>query len=185
MPEVSTSAAAPDAGRLRVRPARPEELAAAGELCVAAYRAGGHLADGDPYEATLIDAAGRAATAEVLVAELDGELVGTVTICPAGSPYAEVGRPGESEFRFLAVSPRAWGRGIGPALVDACEERAIARGQSAHVICVIDINEAAHRMYQRLGFTRLPERDWEPVPGVRLWAYRRAVPHVAEQVDSI
>jgi hypothetical protein len=25
---------------------------------------------------------------------------------------------------------------------------------------------AAHRIYDRLGFVRTPERDWEPVPGL-------------------
>jgi ribosomal protein S18 acetylase RimI-like enzyme len=30
---------------------------------------------------------------------------------------------------------------------------------------------AAHRLYERLGFTRVPERDWSPVPGVQLVAY--------------
>jgi len=30
---------------------------------------------------------------------------------------------------------------------------------------------AAHRLYRRLGFVRVPERDWEPVPGVVLWAF--------------
>jgi hypothetical protein len=30
---------------------------------------------------------------------------------------------------------------------------------------------AAHRLYERLGFTRLPERDWSPLPGVHLMAY--------------
>jgi ribosomal protein S18 acetylase RimI-like enzyme len=30
----------------------------------------------------------------------------------------------------------------------------------------------AHRVYERLGFTRAPERDWQPVPGIRLLAYR-------------
>ena len=29
----------------------------------------------------------------------------------------------------------------------------------------------AHRIYQRIGFTRLPDRDWEPVPGVALLAF--------------
>jgi hypothetical protein len=31
----------------------------------------------------------------------------------------------------------------------------------------------AHRVYARLGYTRLPERDWEPVPGVHLIAFRK------------
>ena len=31
---------------------------------------------------------------------------------------------------------------------------------------------AAHRLYERLGFGRCPERDWEPLPGVELLAFR-------------
>jgi hypothetical protein len=30
----------------------------------------------------------------------------------------------------------------------------------------------AHRIYERLGFRRLPERDWTPYPGVDLMAFR-------------
>jgi hypothetical protein len=31
----------------------------------------------------------------------------------------------------------------------------------------------AHRLYERFGFTRLPERDWRPEPGVELLVYSR------------
>ena len=31
--------------------------------------------------------------------------------------------------------------------------------------------KAAHRIYERLGFLRTPERDWSPVPGVDLLTY--------------
>lgn len=161
---------------LLIRPARADELDLVGQICVTAYAAGGHLDANDDYADTLRDAGDRAATTEVLVADRDGEIVGTVTICPVQSPYAEIGRAGESEFRFLAVVPSAWRTGVGEALVDACEQRARERGASAHVICVIDVNEAAHRLYRRLGFQRLPERDWSPRAGVNLLAYRRPVP---------
>ena len=30
---------------------------------------------------------------------------------------------------------------------------------------------AAHRLYGRLGFTRLPERNWSPRPGIDLLVY--------------
>jgi hypothetical protein len=30
---------------------------------------------------------------------------------------------------------------------------------------------SAHRIYERLGFRRAPERDWSPVPGVDLMAF--------------
>ena len=32
---------------------------------------------------------------------------------------------------------------------------------------------AAQRLYERLGFTRLPERDWSPVPEIDLLVYSR------------
>jgi hypothetical protein len=32
---------------------------------------------------------------------------------------------------------------------------------------------AAHRLYHRLGFTRLPERDWSPEPDIELLVYAR------------
>lgn len=166
----------PTAADLTIRAATEDELDAVGELCIASYSAGGHLDPGDDYTETLRDARARARSADVLVAVLDGEIVGTVTICPAGSEFAEVGRAGESEFRFLAVAPAAWRTGVGEALVAFCEQRAIERGASTHVICVIDRNEGAHRFYDRLGFHRLPERDWMPRPGVHLQAYARAVP---------
>ena len=38
-------------------------------------------------------------------------------------------------------------------------------------MCSASNMTAAHRIYQRLGFTRLPDRDWEPVPVVKLLAF--------------
>jgi GNAT superfamily N-acetyltransferase len=147
-----------------------------GDLCVQAYAAAGHLDPDDPYANTLRDARARAQTTIVLVAERDAEVVGTVTICPEGSPFAELSRDGECEFRFLAVAPKAWRTGVGEALVDACEQWARANGAPAQVISVIDMNEGAHRFYDRLGFERRPERDWMPRAGVHLLAYARPVP---------
>ena len=162
---------------LLIRPASDDDLESVGELCVTAYASAGHLDPADIYAETLRDARARAESTEILVAERDGRIVGTVTICPPGTPFSEIGEVGESEFRFLAVAPEAWRSGVGEALVDACERRAVAVGDRAHVICVIDRNEGAHRFYERLGFSRLPERDWSPRDGVDLLAYRRAVPY--------
>lgn len=158
-----------------IRIAEEAEFTAIGALCVEAYSRGGHLDLQDEYAKTLLDAEARAHDAVLLVAIRDGVLVGTVTICPPASPYAEISRGDESEFRFLAVAPAAWRTGVGEALVEECERRACESGASAHVICVIDSNDSAHRLYRRLGFERLPERDWSPRTGILLQAYRRAV----------
>jgi hypothetical protein len=33
---------------------------------------------------------------------------------------------------------------------------------------------AAHRVYGRLGYARDPSRDWSPLPGVELLAFRKS-----------
>ncbi|CAN5892332.1 hypothetical protein BH20ACT6_BH20ACT6_12790 [soil metagenome] len=39
------------------------------------------------------------------------------------------------------------------------------------VLCSDRRMVAAHGLYLGLGFRRLPERDWQPAPGVDLWAF--------------
>ncbi len=148
-------------------------------LTVAAYETDGQLKSETGYADVLADVAGRAAHGEILVAtDPDtGELLGAVTFVRPGSRYAELCGPGEAEFRMLAVDPAAQGRGAGAALVEACVARATELGCTALVICVRDgYAEAAHRLYRRRGFVRVPEQDWEPFPGVALLALRLSLP---------
>jgi ribosomal protein S18 acetylase RimI-like enzyme len=154
-----------------VRRARPEDLEAAGEVTIAAYTEF-MVGPTDPYAVRLRDAASRDREAELWVAELDGEVGGTVTIAPEGSAWREIGEPGEGEFRMLAVAPWARRRGVGEALMQLVLDR--FRESGAHAIVLSSLAEmtAAHRVYRRLGFERLPERDWSPLPGVELIAYR-------------
>ena len=154
----------------------PAEFSAVGELVVGAYEAAGVLAGDSRYRSVLADTAGRAAKAAVYVVHDDaGRLVATVTVATPGSPYVQVAGPGELEFRMLAVDPAAAGHGIGSALVDFCVEHASARGDTAVVLCVVDTNTAAVRLYRRLGFEHLPERDLQVAPEVRLMVMRRAL----------
>jgi len=157
-----------------IRPALPEEFAAIGEVTVEAYEKGGFLAhNAEPgYANKLRDAASRAEHAELMAAVgPEGTVLGSVTLVRPGSKYSEVSREGEIEFRMLAVAPAASGRGIGAALTGAVVDRARELGAVRVVLCSLDIMATAHRMYERLGFTRIPERDWSPAPGVTLVAY--------------
>ncbi|GAA2713481.1 GNAT family N-acetyltransferase [Micromonospora olivasterospora] len=161
---------------LLVRRAAAAEFPAVARLTVAAYEADGQLKGENGYGAVLADVAARAETGEVLVAvdEATGELLGSVTFVLPGTPYAELSGPGEAEFRMLAVDPAAQGRGAGAALARACLSRAAELGCSAVVICVRSgFAGTAQRLYDRLGFVRAPERDWSPLPGVRLLGLRR------------
>jgi ribosomal protein S18 acetylase RimI-like enzyme len=157
---------------IRVRPAAAGELDAVGELTVAAYRADAMLDNDADYADELADGATRAAHGLVLVAVDDSEVVlGAVSYCRAGSPLAEIARPGESEFRMLAVSPKARGRGVGETLVHACTARARADGGSDLVLCTLTSTDVAQRLYRRLGFVRLPERDFQASDAIELIAY--------------
>jgi ribosomal protein S18 acetylase RimI-like enzyme len=158
---------------MRTRRARPEELDVVGEVTLAAYAefSGG---DTEDYDSHLRDAARRAREAELWVATPDDsdEILGTVTITPVGSPWREIGRPGEGEFRMLAVAPSARGAGVGRALVDLVLDRFREEGATAVVMSTLPTMRSAHRIYERAGFVRDPARDWSPMPGVDLIAYR-------------
>lgn len=156
---------------LVIREALPEELPAVGELRVEAYIAGyGMGTEEAGYAAVLRDVVRQASQAQILVALRWGELVGTVTIVPAGRPLAEVAQPGEVEFRFMAVAPHAWRQGIAQALMAAVTDR--SAGQTL-VCSVIEGNEPAAGLYLAHGFTSITGRDHEPVPGVRLRVFTR------------
>lgn len=160
-----------------IREARPEEFAAAGELTAAAYVADGYVGAEHAYVAELRDAAARAGDAELLVAidRSSGAVIGTVTTCPDGSPFREVAHADEGEFRMLAVAKAARGNGVGEALVRAVLARSHAAGKRAVAMSSATTMTGAHRLYERLGFTRDPSRDWEPAPGVPLLAFAREV----------
>jgi ribosomal protein S18 acetylase RimI-like enzyme len=153
-----------------------DEFGAVGDLVVRAYEQGGVLATDDGYRSVLADTRGRAAQAEVYVVHDDiGRPVATVTLSPHSTAYAQVAAPGELEFRMLAVDPEAAGQGLGSSLVGFCADQALARGDNALVLCVIDTNATAIRLYKRLGFVHRPERDVQVGPGVRLLVLTRAL----------
>lgn len=158
-----------------VRRARPAEHEAVGELTVAAYRAD-ELLEGahDHYAPRLRDAAGRDDDAEVWVAvDRSGDVLGTVTWCPPGSPWREVAaRRDQGEFRMLAVAPAGRRRGVARALVEACVARARTEGMREILLSSLPDMTAAHGLYRSLGFVRAPEHDHSPLPAVRLWAFR-------------
>ncbi len=157
---------------VRVRRVREGELEAVGRLTVAAYAADGYITPDHPYAEHLADAAARQREATLLVAE-DGEgrLVGTATVVPAESSLVEMCRPGEVEVRMLAVAPGARRRGVGEVLARACVEAGRELGCERVILSSGTWMRTAHRLYERLGFVRVPARDWSPREGVQLLAY--------------
>ena len=156
---------------LEIRSARAEEFPVVADICVAAYEP--FLAGDHHYVAELRDVAERAAGAELLVAAdlAGGRVLGTVTFVPDGGPLGEIAGRLESEFRMLAVDPAAQGRGVGAALLRRVLDESRRRGKAGVVCSSLAEMRAAHRIYERLGFRRAPERDWSPAAGVELLAF--------------
>lgn len=155
-----------------VRRMRPDEAEAVGAITAQAYLHDGLLDQDHAYVRELADAARRDAGAEVWVCERDGLVLGTVTYCPPGAAYREVGKPDEGEFRMLAVAPAGRGLGVGTALVRHCVQRSRESGLSAVVLCTTAQMASAQRVYVALGFVRDPALDWSPVDGICLLGYR-------------
>jgi GNAT superfamily N-acetyltransferase len=158
--------------RLVIRDALPQEYGPLADVVMSAY--------GD-YDAFVDDEfkAGFAAEVpqlmndehtEVIVAERDGEPVGSITFYPDGRFY-EDGVPADwACLRTLAVLPSARGQGVGRALMTECLERARRLGRTRMLLHTISFMSAAIGLHESLGFQRAPELDVE-YAGVTVIAY--------------
>jgi ribosomal protein S18 acetylase RimI-like enzyme len=157
---------------LSVEPARPEDYERIAELTVGVYVDGRLASDG--YTPQLADVAGRASRSELLVVrDARGGIVGSVALVLSGDFGEVTTSDEEAAFRMLVVDPAARGRGVGQLLVRTCLDRARAAGKRRMVISTDPRMTSAHRLYERLGFGRLPERDWSPMAGTDLLVYSR------------
>jgi ribosomal protein S18 acetylase RimI-like enzyme len=155
-----------------IREALPDEYGELGRITVEAYRRAGETED--DYYPELLDVGARARDVPILAAveEGSGRLLGTATFVPGPGPWHEGDFGDVASMRMLAVAPAAQGRGVGRALVAECIARTRAGGRTAIALFTRPFMTAAHRLYESLGFRRVPERDWEFEPGEWLWAYR-------------
>ena len=99
---------------------------------------------------------------ERIVAEQDGELVGSVMLFPSDTQsYGDAGAVARvPELRMLAVAPTARGQGVGRALVEECVRRARQAGATALGLHTSASLHAAIRPYERMGFVRAPKDDF-------------------------
>jgi ribosomal protein S18 acetylase RimI-like enzyme len=162
------------ASSLSVESARPEDFDRIAELTVAVYVQGGLASEG--YAPELADVAGRASRSDLLVVrDADDRVVGSVALVLDGDFGEVTASDEEAAFRMLVVDPRTRGQGIGELLVTTCLDRARAAGKKRMVLSTDPRMTAAHRIYERLGFSRLPERDWSPMSGIDLLVYARGL----------
>ncbi|GAA4051886.1 hypothetical protein GCM10022282_11040 [Agromyces indicus] len=169
-----------DSAGVRIRLMRDDEAASVGRLVRQAYAGDYELSE--DYLAEIEAVADRARDHEVWVAEdaASGALLGTVTTPRPGERLSAVARDGdELDFRFLGVAAAARGRGVGERLVHHVTALAADRGLRRVVLNTGRQMIAAQRLYERLGFERLLEREFtfERPDGtsILIWAYGRDV----------
>jgi ribosomal protein S18 acetylase RimI-like enzyme len=158
-----------------VREARPEDDGVVGEILVSGYLT--RYAQKMPEvvlterrKAELRDVASKRKEALVLVAELDGKVVGTVAIWAPGAAASEAWLPNACDLRHLAFDPAVQGRGLSKPLLDEAERR--AREMDAKYVClhVRRGNKGVASLYMKRGYVRAPEGDLD-LPEVLLDAY--------------
>lgn len=112
---------------------------------------------------------------ERIVAESDGEILGSVALFPAKTDAYNgyIDALDYPEIRMLAVTPEARGMGVATALITECIRRSKEKGYSSIGLHTGQFMESAMRLYESLGFERLPQFDFEPAgDGIIVKAYR-------------
>jgi GNAT superfamily N-acetyltransferase len=131
-----------------------------------------HVVVSPGRRADLSAVAPRRAHGEVLVAEVQGEVVGTLTVLRPGFPGTRAWTANTAELRYLAVDRRFQGRGYSRALLDCAVE--LARGWDTASVCLHVRREAkaVARLFRGCGFVRDAGGDADLRPEVFLDAYR-------------
>lgn len=149
-----------------VRVARPEEYEEVGELTLRCFtRTGPQAVPIRPERRRLLLGAElRAAEGELLVVEDPGtgRIVGTVSLLRAGSALCRQATGDEREVRLLGVDASQRGRGLAAVIMRDAIARVGRDGGRTLVLDTGPLNTTAHRLYERLGFVRHPEREDTP-----------------------
>lgn len=160
---------------IEVRPLRAEEHDRAGRATAEAYRefAPPNHRDWGEYLRRLADVGNRSRHATVLVAEEDGDILGTVTVeldgrIPGGHERPPL-RPEEAHVRMLGVTPEARRRGAARALMEETIAVARSAGKAMVTLDTTEAMVAAHRLYEGMGFRQAGERVFDD--GFRLLSY--------------
>lgn len=154
-----------------IRAASDEDAEAIVALWTEAYFDEGEGGRTAPYSRSDFEATDTAA-AHLLVAEIDGEVVGVVALLSPDQPTRAVALEDEAELARLVVSSAARRHGIGRALAIRCTELARSGGWPAISLWSRPYQQAGHRLYESLGYQRQPERDTVDETGFRRLVFR-------------
>lgn len=99
-------------------------------------------------ESKFLSAKAESENEALIVAVVDGAIVGTAGIDAVGGKYKVSHR---AEFG-ISIAKEYWGLGIGKALTDACIDCARAAGYTQLELSTVASNEGAIALYKKAGF---------------------------------
>lgn len=112
---------------------------------------------------------------KIFVAEIDGEIAGSVVLFPS-AVNAYDWHPEITEYpeiRMLAVDPKHRNQGIGKALVNQCIKTSKDSNYQFIGIHTGSFMEEAIKLYEGMGFERVPTRDFTPLnDGITVKAFK-------------
>ncbi|HEY9733895.1 MAG TPA: GNAT family N-acetyltransferase [Drouetiella sp.] len=159
-----------------IREAEPGEWDALLELTMEAYSQ--YEKDADPvfwnqYQENIRNTILSAPEIVRLVAIKDGVLLASAIYCPPSekdfggkvviNPYPEM--------RLLSVSSEHRNEGLGALLIEECEDRTRKSGFAAMTLHTTHLMTVARNMYERRGYRRFEQIDFEPAKGFTVWGY--------------
>jgi ribosomal protein S18 acetylase RimI-like enzyme len=155
---------------ISVRNALEEERPAIEEMVIAAYEQ--FTTELSPpiwnfYKANIERTMEAAGIDQILIATSEDRILGSVLLYENAEDYL----PEWWSVRLLAVSPDARGQGIGRLLMEECVQRAREGGGKVLGLHTTDMMAVAQGMYERMGFKRVPELDFQ-LPENLIKAYR-------------
>lgn len=156
---------------MHIRPFKPEDSGPLNQVAVEAFsQFEHHYSDWDSLITAVGKMANLAESANLFVAEDNGNIVGGVALVPPNdNPNSHFDKTWAA-IRMLVVSPEARGKGVGRALTEACIEHAKQSQVKTIGLHTSPIMEIALAMYQRMGFEKFKSID--PIFGVEYRVYK-------------
>jgi ribosomal protein S18 acetylase RimI-like enzyme len=148
-----------------IRSAEESDLDAVTEVLLDAYRQYEETLSAElweQYKENILLAIKTATTKARLVAEVDGEVVGSVFIYDSsessyGVPQLEIYNP---IIRLLGVSRKARGLGVATELIRSSAKLSREWGADILHLHTSDMMDSAVRLYERLGFERAYDKEF-------------------------
>ena len=148
----------------KIRAATAADAATVAALWTEAFVTLGVGGRAEPY--SLAEFHSAMGNGRIFVVDGERQLAGTVALFPPGTPDTVVAGPGDAELGRLAVASWARRRGIGRELMRYCERYGRDAGWAAIALWSRPAQVEAHRLYESLGYRRVPERDSADATGL-------------------